>query len=428
MEASIITRGSGVYVWDSEGRKLLDGVAGVCCVNMGYGRRELIDAATHQLDELPFYNNFFNSSVVPAIELAELLCEVMPPNFRHFFFTNSGSEATDTAYRLVLQYWRLLGRKEKQCIISTQNAQHGSTVFAAALGRTEETRRFLGLPVSNVRTIREADYLRDGQGLSPETFGIRAALWLEQEIVKIGAEKVGAFIAEPMQGQAGFIVPPSTYWPEIRRICSKHDVLLISDEVLCGFGRLGAWLGCDHFGFQPDLITFAKGVTSGYVPLGGVGVSDRVCALLMDRGAVFDHGFTSSGHPVACAVAVENIRVMQREQIVRRIAEKSGPHLRERLGELRQHPLVGAVQACGMTGSLLLVREKNAEVSYPEPKVAKICCDYCLDEGLIVRAAGCRILICPPLVIDLSQIDKMVGLIKNALDRTYEYLKKHDAY
>ncbi len=422
----LICRGSGIYVWDSDGVRLLDAMSGVGCVTLGYGRPELIEAATRQMEELAYYGSHFDTSVPSAIELSDLLCEVTPEGFEHFFLTNSGSEATDTVLRLVRRYWDLAGQPGKKVIISVQNSYHGSTVFAAALGKTEAAIRELGLPISDIALIGQPNTALDTDHAPAGLFGLRAALWLEAKILALGPEKVAAFIGEPVQGGGGFVVPPATYWPEIERVCRKYDVLVVSDEVTCGFGRLGTWFGCERFGFRPDLMTFAKGVTSGYFPLGGVAIHDRIAGLLFEQGGgAFEHGFTSSGHPVACAVAIATIRVLQREHIIERVAEQSAPHLNRRFLELQDHPLVGMAETCGMTGSLEIVRNKDTgETFAPGQLAAFVCRERCYDEGVIVRPAGHRINVTPPLVITPEETDDMIERIRRGLDRAERDLRQ----
>lgn len=423
--ARIITRGEGIYIWDSDGNKILDGMSGLWCVNVGYGRRELVDAATRQMTELPFYNSFFNTSVVPAIELAELLTEVTPPQFNHFFFTNSGSEGNDTILRMVRRYWDLKGKPEKKTLIARHNAYHGSTVCGASLGGMGYMHEQGDLPIPGIAHIEQPYHLEHGKGMSPEAFGLKAAGWLEEKILELGPDKVAAFIGEPVQGAGGVIIPPPGYWPEIQRICDKYDVLLVCDEVICGFGRMGTWFGCEYFGVKPDLMTFAKGVTSGYMPLGGVAVGDRVAKTLIEEGGDFNHGFTYSGHPVACAVAVENIRIMQREGIVERVASETAPHLHRRFMELAGHPLVGLAETCGLMAGLVLMKDKASGTLFdPQHEVGMICRGYCFNGGIIMRAVGDRMIIAPPLVITPAQIDEMIALIRTALDRTLEEVQR----
>ena len=364
----IITRADNIYLWDSEGRKVLDAMSGLWCVNVGYGQQALVDAAARQMRELPFYNAFFQTATTPAIELAELLAEVTPPQFQHVFFSGSGSEGNDTVVRMVRRYWDVLGQPQRQVIISRQNAYHGSTMAGASLGGMAGMHAQGGLPIPGIVHIEQPYWWEHGRpaGLTRDEFGLVAARWLEAKILEVGAEKVAAFIGEPVQGAGGVIIPPASYWPEIQRICDRHGVLLVSDEVICGFGRTGHWFGCETFGFRPDLMTFAKGVTSGYVPLGGVMVGDRMARVLIDEGGEFNHGYTYSGHPVACAVAVANIRLIQQLGLVQHVHDDVGPYLAEGFAKLREHPLVGDAETCGLMGALLLVQDKTQGTPFPE--------------------------------------------------------------
>ncbi len=415
----IITRGEGIYLWDSDGHKILDAMSGLWCVNVGYGQQALIDAATAQLKQLPFYNSFFQTTTPPAIELAELLAQVSPPGFEHVFFTSSGSEGNDTIVRMVRRYWDVMGRPERQVIIGRRNGYHGSTMAGASLGGMSDMHAQGGLPIPGIDHIEQPFWFEHGQGASRDDFGLRAARWLEAKIEEIGADKVAAFIGEPVQGAGGVIVPPATYWPEIQRICRKHDILLVSDEVICGFGRTGRWFGCETLGFEPDLMTFAKGVSSGYIPLGGVLVGERVARTLVDEGGEFAHGYTYSGHPVACAVAVANIRLLQREGIVDKVREDIGPHLAAHWQALGEHPLVGEAQSLGMMGALQLVRDKaSGERFDSQLGVGMLCRGHCFGNGLIMRAVGDRMIVAPPLVMTRAQIDEMVALIRRCLDLT----------
>lgn len=420
----VITRGENIYLWDSEHRKILDGMSGLWCVNVGYGRQELVDAATEQLKTLPFYNSFFQTTNPPAIELAELLAEVTPPQFQHVFFTNSGSEGNDTIVRMVRRYWDILGTPERSIIISRKNAYHGSTMAGGSLGGMSGIHAQGGLPIPGIVHIEQPCWFTMGQAMSREDFGIKAARWLEEKVIELGPDKVAAFIGEPVQGAGGVVVPPSTYWPEIQRICDKYGVLLVSDEVICGFGRTGQWFGCETFGFKPDLMTFAKGVTSGYIPLGGVMVGERVAKVLIEQGGELHHGFTYSGHPVACAVALANIRLLQRERIVERVREEIGPHLARTFEALGEHPLVGEVQTCGMMAALQLVKNKRSSQPFDEGlEVGMVCRGHCFGNGLIMRAVGDRMIVAPPLVMTVEQIAEMAALIRECLDLTLADVK-----
>lgn len=420
----IITRADNIYLTDSDGHRILDAMSGLWCVNVGYGQQALIDAATRQLKELPFYNAFFQTATPPAIELAELLAEVSPPQFSRVFFSGSGSEGNDTVVRMVRRYWDILGQPERSVIISRRNAYHGSTMAGASLGGMSGMHAQGGLPIPGIVHIEQPYWFANGGDLSRDAFGRVAAGWLEQKILEVGPDKVAAFIGEPVQGAGGVIVPPDTYWPEIQRICDQYGILLVSDEVITGFGRTGHWFGCERFGTRPDLMTFAKGVTSGYVPLGGVLVGDRVAKVLVEQGGEFEHGYTYSGHPVACAVAIANIRLIQELKLVERVRDDTGPYLAEAYAQLAEHPLVAEAQTCGLMGALLLARKDpnggRAQAFPSDRSIGMVCRGHCFANGLIMRAVGDRMIIAPPMVITRAQIDEMVGLIRRCLDLTLE--------
>ncbi|MEX5745272.1 aspartate aminotransferase family protein [Massilia sp. X63] len=423
--ARVIVRGEGVYLWDSEGNKIIDGMAGLWCVNAGYGRASIADAVHAQLLQLPFYNSFFNTTNVPAVTLAALLARLAPSQFQHVFFTSSGSEANDTIVRMVRRYWQLAGKPERELIISRRNAYHGSTMAGASLGGMAGMHAQGGLPIPGIVHIGQPNYAEGGRGMSEAEFGLLAAGWLEEKILEAGPDKVAAFIGEPVQGAGGVVIPPATYWPEIQRICDKYDILLVSDEVICGFGRLGTWFGCELMGFQPDLIAFAKGVTSGYVPLGGVLVGGRVAHTLIEQGGDFNHGFTYSGHPAACAAALENLRIIDTERLVERVALETGPHLKACFAALVSHPLVGHAETCGLTAGLNLVRRKGASAhdceAFPATHaVGMLCRKHMFDNGVIMRAVGDRMIVAPPLSITKVEIDEMVERIGYCLDLTLE--------
>ncbi|HUN91109.1 MAG TPA: aspartate aminotransferase family protein [Burkholderiaceae bacterium] len=419
--ARVIVRGDGIYVWDSDGNRILDAMSGLWCVNVGYGRRELADAAWRQMVELPFYNSFFNTTNVPALKLAGELARIAPPGFRHVFFAGSGSEGNDTVVRLVRRYWDLQGQPQRKVIVSRVNAYHGSTVAAASLGGMAAMHAQGDLPIPGIVHIGQPYHFESGRGLAREEFGLVAARWLEQKILEIGPEKIAAFIGEPVQGAGGVIIPPPTYWPEIQRICDRYGILLVSDEVICGFGRLGHWFGCEAMQARPDLITFAKGVTSGYLPLGGVLVGDRVAGTLIERGEEFAHGFTYSGHPACCAVALENIAIMRRENLVDRVRLDIAPYFKDAFESLADHALVAEAETCGLMAGLVLVRDKARREAFPaEWKVGLACRAHMFASGVVMRAVGDRMIVAPPLVITRAQVDEMVGLIRRSLDLTLD--------
>lgn len=430
----IIESAHNIYLRDTEGQRILDAMSGLWCVNVGYGQQTLIDAATRQMGQLPFYNSFFQTTTPPAVALAEKLAEITPAQFQHVFFANSGSEGNDTVIRMVRRYWDLQAQPERHVIISRWNGYHGSTMGGASLSGMTYMHAQGGLPIPGITHIGqphlfEFNLQRRSVGLpsvEEAEFGLMAARWLEDKILEVGPDKVAAFIGEPVQGAGGVIVPPATYWPEIQRICDKYAILLVSDEVICGFGRTGSWFGCETMGTRPDLMTFAKGVTSGYIPLGGVMVGERVAKVLIEQGGEFEHGYTYSGHPVACAVALANIELMQSTRLIEHVRDDIGPYLAQGFESLRDHPLVGDVQSCGLMAALHLVRAKSGsgpEVFDPQLGVGMICRGHCFGNGLIMRAVGDRMIIAPPLVMTRAQIDEMMGLIRLCLDRTLADLR-----
>jgi putrescine---pyruvate transaminase len=427
--ARVITKAEGIYIWDSEGKKILDGMSGLWCVNVGYGRRELIDAATKQLETLPYYNSFFQTTNVPAVELANAIIAVSPKQpdnpFTHVFFSGSGSEGNDTVVRAVRRCWDIKGEHQRKTIISRWNAYHGSTVAGASLGGMKGMHEHGDLPIPGIEHIDQPYWAEHGGDMSPEAFGLKAASWLEDKILEIGPEKVAAFIGEPVQGAGGVIIPPPTYWPEIQRICRKYGVLICADEVICGFGRLGVWFGCEKMGFEPDMITFAKGVTSGYIPLGGTMMTKRVTDVLIGQGGEFNHGYTYSGHPVACAVGLANLRYLQDHKIVEKVGNELAPHLAQHFEKLKEHPLVGMAESCGLVAGILLVKNKaTREMFDPALEVGMICRAHCFANGLIMRAVGDRMIIAPPLVSTKQEINELMRLIHLCLNLTLNELKE----
>ncbi len=415
----VITHADGVYLWDADGHRYLDGMAGLWCVNVGYGRRELVSAAAEQMMELPFYNTFFKTTTPPAAELATLLSDLTPAHFNHVFFANSGSEANDTILRMVRHFWHLEGKPERRVVISRRNAYHGSTTAALSLGGMDAMHRQGGI-IPDIVHVDQPYWYGEGGDMDKEEFGLKAARAIEEKILELGADKVAAFIGEPIQGAGGVIIPPQSYWPEVQRICKKYDVLLICDEVICGFGRTGNWFGYETFGIESaDFITLAKGLSSGYLPISAAMVGDRVAQTFIDKGGEFFHGFTYSGHPAACAVALRNIEIIRREGLVERVRDETGPHLAKALKTLEGHPLVGETRSMGLIGAIELVEDKAARKHFEEPgKVGTMCRDHCINSGLIMRAVRDIMVMSPPLIITPQQIDEMIVLARKAIDAT----------
>jgi len=417
----IISRAEHIYIYDSDGNRMLDGMSGLWCCNLGYSQNSIKDAIYAQLQELPFYNNFFQCSNETAVELARALVEVTPAQFNHVFFTNSGSEANDTNLRLVQRYYNLLGKPQKNLIISRKNAYHGSTIAASSLGGMSAMhQQTQGLDY--IHHINQPHWFNEGANEDPQDYGLRVARELEQKIDELGEGRVAAFIAEPVQGAGGVIIPPDSYWPEIKRICAERDILLIMDEVICGFGRTGNWFGCQTYDLEPDLMTFAKAVTNGYVPLGGVMVGDKVADVLLSHEGEFAHGLTYSGHPVACAAGLATLKVLREQSIVETTAKELAPYFQERLQTLRDHPIVGEVRGIGMLGAVELVRDKHSrERLAPDSEGAVYCRNIANDEGLMVRQTGDAMITAPPLICSRREIDDLVGMLAKALDQTAQH-------
>jgi len=414
----IVNRAEHIYIYDTDGNKMLDGMSGLWCCNLGYSQHQIVEAIYRQLQELPFYNNFFRCSNQPAVELARALVEITPERFNHVFFTNSGSEANDTNIRLVHRYYDLLGKPNKKHFISRKNAYHGSTIAAGSLGGMNAMHQQVwGL--NYVHHINQPHWFTEGGDLSPEEFGIKVARELEQKIDELGEENVAAFIAEPIQGAGGVIVPPDTYWPEIQRICDERDILLIADEVICGFGRTGQWFGSDTYGIKPQLMTFAKAITNGYIPLGGVLISDQIADVLLAHGGEFTHGLTYSGHPASCAAGLATLQTLHETNIIQTAADNIAPHFQRRLRELESHRIVGQVRGRGMFAAVELVRDKGSrERPAPDSQAAVYCRDRANSNGLMVRQTGDAMITAPPLVSSMAEIDVLVDKLHQALDET----------
>jgi 4-aminobutyrate---pyruvate transaminase len=425
----ILERGEGAWVYDSEGKPYLEGMAGLWCTALGYSNRELIDAAMEQLRKLPFTHLFSGRSHDPAIELAEKLKEIAPVPMSKAFFTASGSEANDTQVKLVWYMNNALGRPKKKKIIARLKAYHGVTVASASLTGLPANHADFDLPISNIlHTSCPHHYRFALPGESEEDFSTRLAADLEEMIQKEGPDTVAAFIAEPIMGAGGVLVPPTGYFPKIQEVCDRYDVLFIADEVITGFGRLGTMWGSEALKIRPDTISFAKAVTSAYLPLGGVMVNEAVYQALLDESrklGMFAHGYTYSGHPVSCAVALKTIEILQRDRILEQVRAKT-PLFERRLAALADHPLVGEAKGMGLLGGIEIVADKATKRQYEVKKgVAVKCVGFAQGEGLIVRSlSGDRISICPPLIVSEEEINELFDRLARALDRTAEWVRE----
>lgn len=418
----IFSHAEGVFIHDSDGHVMLDGMSGLWCCNLGYSQDAIKQAVFDQLQQLPYYNNFFNCANQPAVELAAALADVAPEGFEHVFFTNSGSEANDTNIRLVHRHFDLLGKPNKKHIISRRNAYHGSTIAAASLGGMKAMHE-QAWGLNYVHHINQPHWFEVSEpGETPDDFGLRVARELEAKIDELGEDNVAAFIAEPVQGAGGVIVPPDSYWPEISRICAERDILLIADEVICGFGRTGQWWGSQSYGIKPDLITFAKAVTNGYMPLGGVLVGSRVADTLLAGGGEFAHGLTYSGHPVACAAGLATLEILRTTHVIESAAEHLAPRLQSDLEAFLDHPIVGQVRGRGMFAAVELVRDKQTrERLAPDSEAAVFCRNTANELGLMVRQTGDAMIMAPPLVCDPEHIDMLIERLGQALDATAKH-------
>ena len=417
----IFSQGEGIYIYDDERNQILDGMSGLWCTNLGYSQPTIVSAVANQLERLPYYNSFFNCSNDVATEMAAALADFMPSGFEHFFFTNSGSEANDTVIRLVHRYHDLIDKPQKKIFISRKNAYHGSTIAAASLGGMDDMhKQFEKLPY--VHHVMEPYWFGDSQDETPHEFGLRAAQSIADKIDELGSENVAAFIGEPVQGAGGVIIPPDSYWLAVQKILDERDVLLISDEVICGFGRTGKKFGCEHFGTQPALITFAKGVTNGYQPLGGVAVGESIAKVITSSGGEFGHGFTYSGHPASCAAGLATLAVYNEQDTAGYVAGEVGPYWAKKWAELANHSIVGEVRTLGMFAALELVRDVGSRTRLDEDgKSALVCRNAAIEAGLMVRAVRDSMISAAPLICTSEEVDILIDMMVQALDHTAQY-------
>lgn len=413
----VITRGEGCYIYDSDGEKLLDGMGGLWCVNIGYGRKELVEAAARQMAELPYYNTFFKTTTPAVVELAAELATVAPNDLNRVFFANSGSEANDTNIRLAQLYWIRQGQPRKKAFISRRYAYHGTSIGSGSLTGLTAMHDIPAQPMPDVYHAPAPFWWSEGRGQTPEEHCAAALKGLEDTIAQVGPENIAAFIGEPVQGAGGVITPPPGYWARVQEICRENDILLIADEVICGFGRTGSWFGSQTYDIKPDIMTIAKGLSSGYMPISGSMFGDRVADVLMEKPGRMSHGYTYSGHPVAAAVALENVRILKREGIVERVGSDTGPYFQARLRELLDHPLAGEVRGVGLMAAVELTHDKEGRTPVtPLSSLATPVRNLCFQTGLTTRAVRDCLVFSPPLIITRTEIDWLVDRLRKNLD------------
>lgn len=422
----IIDRGEGIYVFDDQGRQYIEGMAGLWSVAVGFNEQRLVDAATRQMGKLPFYHTFSHKSHTPSVELAEKLIQLTEGRMKTAFFTNSGSEANDTVIKMVWYYNNALGRSAKKKIIARNRGYHGVTVASASLTGLAPNHRGFDLPLPQMKHVSCPHFYRDGlEGESEEDFATRMANELEALILSEGPDTVAAFIGEPVMGAGGVIIPPSTYWEKIQAVCRKHDVLIIADEVITGFGRLGTMFGSEKFGIEPDIMVLSKQITSSYQPLAAVLLGEQVHSVIARYSGelgVFGHGYTASGHPVATAVGLENIRIIEERGLVENAAQV-GKVLQSSLRELADHPLVGEVRGEGLIAGVELVADKHTRKQFdPLGKAGAAVFERAHEHGLIVRGIQDTIAFCPPLIITEAQVREMVSRFADTLDEVHSGL------
>ncbi len=417
----MITGAKGVYLEDSEGEKILDGMSGLWCTQIGYGNEEMVEAAAEAMRGLSYYNLFFMTSNPYATELAAKIAEKTPQGLDQILFASSGSEAVDSAYKLIKYYWNLKGQPQRKHFIARERAYHGSTTVAASLSGLTGMHPQFDLPLEGIHHVGPTPHhYKFGGNMSEEDFCDMCVKAVEDKILDLGPDNVAAFLGEPVMGAGGMMPPPAGYWPRIQAICRKYGVLLWADEVITGWGRTGEWFGSQHFGITPDVMTMAKGLSSGYQPLSAVALGGDIAAEIAKSDEEMVHGFTYSGHPVACAVALKNIEIMEREGLVATDAAKAKiAYFQSKLDSLTDHPLVGQVRHEGMLGALELVKDKATKELFPdETEIGFKCREHCFANGLVMRHVGNSMILCPPLVISETEIDELVMKARLALDLT----------
>jgi putrescine---pyruvate transaminase len=414
----ILKEGKGVWLKDEQGRHLLDGLAGLWCVNVGYGRREIIDAVTQQMERLCYYPSFFNSTTEPAIKLATRLSDLAPGRLRHAMFSNSGSEANETALKLIRGYWKIKGQPKRTKIMSREFAYHGVTLATTSMTGLPSCYLPFDLPLPGFIQVPGPNAYAANRESDPEGYGRWCVEETERIIQKEGPETIAAFFAEPVQGAGGVIPPPPGYLMALRSLARKYGILFVADEVITGFGRLGAWFASGLWNLDPDFMCLAKGLTSGYVPLGATMVADEIADILIEAGYLA-HGFTYSGHPVSCAAALANIDIIENDQLVPRTANDLGPYFQKKLREFSSHPTVAEVRGEQLIGALELVPKGGKAALTPTSFLGVRAAKFVREEGVIVRGIRDLIAIAPPLTVTHEEVDIVFEAVRKGLDRLW---------
>lgn len=424
----IIERGAGIRVFDDNGKSYIEGLAGLWCTSLGFNEERLIDAAVREFKRLPYYHGFGGRTPDVTIELAERLVKMAPVPMSKALFANSGSEATDLSVKLIWYYHNAIGKPEKKKIISRIKGYHGVTVCSASLTGLPHLHNEFDLPIDRIMHTSCPHYYRFGEeGESEEEFASRCAAELEELIEREGPETIAAFFAEPVMGAGGVLVPPATYFEKIDPILKKHDILLVADEVICGFGRTGNMWGTTTYDMKPDMITMAKQLSSAYLPISALLINEKIYQAMVGQSeklGLFGHGGTYAGHPVSVAVAIETLNIYEEREIIKHVQSMS-PHLQNGLRALSDHPLVGEVRGVGLVAGVELVKNKETKESFdPKLAVGAQCQANSLENGLIIRAVGDTLAFCPPLIIDEAEIAEMIASFSTGLDQTLTWVNE----
>lgn len=424
----IIERGEGIHVFDREGNRYIEALSGLWSVAVGFGEKRLVDAATKQLNKLPFYHTFGHKSHGPAVDLAEKLASMCPVKMSKVFLANSGSEANDTAIKMIWYRSNSIGQHERKKIISRNRAYHGVTIGSGSLTGLPANHASFDLPIPGILHTGSPHYWRDAKPEETEVeFSERRAKELEELIVSEGPETIAAFFAEPVMGAGGVIVPPAGYWEKIQEVLNRYDILLVADEVICGFGRTGRMFGCETFEIKPDIMVMSKALSSSYIPISALVINEKVAAPIIeesDRVGTFGHGFTGGGHPVAAAVALESIAVIEDNNLVENAA-RVGEHLQAGLRALNDHPLVGEVRGIGLIGAIELVTDKKTRTGLGRPgDLGAMASKALLSNGVITRNLGDAIAFCPPLVISEDEVGNLLSIVGSTLDQMQKELQR----